>query len=65
MDKISIFFTIYLLRPRHKRDRHHLYHRWQINQKVTELPDPARPVKQSLRKTTRQIYSFSASIEHF
>lgn len=36
MDKISIFFTIYLLRPRHKRDRHHLYHRWQINHKVTD-----------------------------
>ena len=35
MDKISVFSTIYLLRPRHKRDRHHLYHRWQINQKVT------------------------------
>lgn len=35
MDKISVFFTIHLLRPRHKRDRHHLYHRWQINQKVT------------------------------
>lgn len=36
MDKISVFSTIYLLRPRHKRDRHHLYHRWQINQKVTD-----------------------------
>ena len=36
MDKISVFSTIYLLRSRHKRDRHHLYHRWQINQKVTD-----------------------------
>ena len=36
MDKISVFSTIYLLRSRHKRNRHHLYHRWQINQKVTD-----------------------------
>jgi len=35
MDKISVFSTIYLLRSRHKRNRHHLYHRRQIDQKVT------------------------------
>lgn len=36
MDKISVFSTIYLLRSRHKRNRHHLYHRRQIDQKVTD-----------------------------
>lgn len=53
---LVVFFTVYLLRPRHKRDRHHLYHRWQINQKVTDH-DGQRIVALIVIQTTRaQIY---------